>query len=81
MVPCGWRRENIGRLSEVQLGKMLSKKAKTGKQFPYWANFNIRWGRIAFSRMNKMVERYRAQKRGLMQRLLTGEWRVKLEGA
>jgi len=53
-VPHGWRRENIGKLFEVQLGKMLSKKAKTGKQFPYLANFNIRWGRIDFVKMNKM---------------------------
>ncbi|RKZ03841.1 restriction endonuclease subunit S [Candidatus Fermentibacteria bacterium] len=31
--------------------------------------------------LKKMAERYREQKRGLMQKLLTGEWRVKLEGA
>ena len=31
--------------------------------------------------LKKMTERYRTQKRGLMQKILTGEWRVKLEGA
>ncbi|MCK5130593.1 MAG: restriction endonuclease subunit S [Candidatus Sabulitectum sp.] len=31
--------------------------------------------------IKKMAERYRAQKRGLMQKLLTGEWRVRLERA
>ncbi|MCD6588782.1 MAG: restriction endonuclease subunit S, partial [Candidatus Fermentibacteraceae bacterium] len=31
--------------------------------------------------LKKMAERYRVQKQGLMQKLLTGEWRVKLEGA
>ena len=31
--------------------------------------------------LNKVAERYRSQKRGLMQKLLAGAWRVKLEGA
>lgn len=30
--------------------------------------------------LKKMTERYRAQKRWLMQKLLTGDWQVKLEG-
>jgi len=66
-VPSGWRRGNVGRLFEVQLGKMLSKKAKTGKQFPYLANFNIRWGRIDFSRMNKMAFSAREQNKYALQ--------------
>ena len=31
--------------------------------------------------LKKIAERYRDQKQGLMQKLLTGQWRVKLEGA
>jgi type I restriction enzyme S subunit len=30
--------------------------------------------------LKKQAEAYRRQKRGLMQKLLTGEWRVKLGG-
>ncbi|MDH3347159.1 MAG: restriction endonuclease subunit S [Desulfobulbaceae bacterium] len=50
----GWGKKTIGHLFDVQLGKMLSEKAKTGTQFPYLANFNVRWGKFDFSKLNEM---------------------------
>lgn len=44
----------IGELFEVQLGKMLSEKAKKGEQLDYLANFNVRWGTFDFSKLNQM---------------------------
>lgn len=49
-----WKNKKVGELFDVQLGKMLSKKAKQGELFPYLANFNVRWGSFDLSRMNAM---------------------------
>ncbi len=54
MMPNGWKKKNIGHLFDVQLGKMLNEKAKIGKQYPYLANFNVRWGGFDFSKVNEM---------------------------
>ena len=44
---------DLGRLDEVaeiQLGKMLSQKSRTGKEaFPYLRNANVKWGRFELS--------------------------------
>ncbi|CRI67976.1 hypothetical protein THIOKS190081 [Thiocapsa sp. KS1] len=37
----------LGTLADVQLGKMLSPKSKTGTSpFPYLRNQDVQWGRI-----------------------------------
>ncbi len=53
-LPSDWKKQLIGHLFEVQLGKMLNEKAKKGEQYPYLANFNVRWGQFDLSRMNTM---------------------------
>jgi type I restriction enzyme S subunit len=54
MIPKEWKKKAVGHLFEVQLGKMLNEKAKNGTQYPYLANFNVRWGNFDFSKTNKM---------------------------
>jgi len=42
-----WPRVLLGTVADVQLGKMLSPKAKTGvSSFPYLRNVNVQWGRL-----------------------------------
>jgi len=68
----GWKKKTVGHLFDVQLGKMLNEKAKTGPQFPYLANFNVRWGNFDFSKLNEMTfserekDKYRLQKGDLL---------------
>jgi type I restriction enzyme S subunit len=68
----GWKKKTVGHLFDVQLGKMLNEKAKTGPQFPYLANFNVRWGNFDFSKLNKMTfsarekDKYRLYKDDLL---------------
>jgi len=50
-----WPKQKIGSLFDVQLGKMLSEKARTGSQYPYLANFNVRWGSFDLSKLNQMA--------------------------
>ena len=43
----GWPRQPLGDVAQTQLGKMLSKKSKTGVGTrPYLRNKNVQWGRI-----------------------------------
>lgn len=49
-----WTKRMIGDLFDVQLGKMLNKKAKSGSQYRYLTNTNVRWGRFDLSSMNEM---------------------------
>lgn len=49
-----WQLRKVGKVFDVQLGKMLNKKAKEGEMYPYLANFNVQWGRFDFSKMNEM---------------------------
>ena len=71
-IPDGWKKQNIGNLFDVQLGKMLNEKAKKGIQYPYLANFNVRWGNFDLSKTNKMFfsekerEKYFLQKGDLL---------------
>jgi type I restriction enzyme S subunit len=45
----------IGNLAHIQLGKMLSPKAKTGKEpFAYLRNQNVQWGRFDLRDMASM---------------------------
>lgn len=50
-----WPKQRLGRLFDVQLGKMLSEKARAGAQYPYLANFNVRWGSFDLSHLNLMA--------------------------
>jgi type I restriction enzyme S subunit len=50
----GWPLAKVGDLFDVQLGKMLSPKAKEGEQFPYLANFNVQWGKFNLENLNTM---------------------------
>lgn len=46
----------LGGIADIQLGKMLSPKAKNGPDpsFPYLRNQNVQWGRIEFSDLASM---------------------------
>ena len=46
----------LGSIADIQLGKMLSPKAKTGgaSSFPYLRNQNVQWGRIKISDLAEM---------------------------
>ena len=51
----GWKRESVGSLFDVQLGKMLNKTAKEKTpQYPYLTNINVRWGAFDVSQLNTM---------------------------
>jgi len=50
-----WPTKKLKKLFYVQLGKMLSPKAKTGNSsFPYLANYNVQWDRIDLEKVQKM---------------------------
>ncbi|HSH05761.1 MAG TPA: restriction endonuclease subunit S [Anaerolineae bacterium] len=50
-----WREESLENLFHVQLGKMLSKKARQGKSpKPYLANANVQWNYIDLSEVRQM---------------------------
>lgn len=55
MLPEGWDIKPVGDLFEVQLGKMLNKKAKELQpQYPYIGNSNVRWGSFDLSELKTM---------------------------
>ena len=50
-----WPKKKLKDLFSVQLGKMLSPKAKTGNSsFPYLANYNVQWDRIDLEKVQEM---------------------------
>lgn len=50
-----WPAKKLKKLFSVQLGKMLSPKAKTGNSsFPYLANYNVQWDRIDLEKVQEM---------------------------
>ncbi|MDI3289760.1 restriction endonuclease subunit S [Polyangium sp. 15x6] len=50
-----WRRVPLGSVADIQLGKMLSPKARTGvSSYPYLRNVNVQWGRLDFSDLIEM---------------------------
>ncbi len=50
-----WPKEKLKKLFSVQLGKMLSPKAKIGdSSFPYIANHNVQWDHINFDKIQEM---------------------------
>jgi len=55
LMPENWEVVLLGDVFETQLGKMLSKKARTGNDpKPYLRNANVQWGYIDISDMLKM---------------------------
>ena len=49
-IPANWEVVRLGEVYEVQLGKMLSPKAKLGTNpKPYLTNRNVRWGEFDLS--------------------------------
>jgi len=54
-MPREWKSLSVFELFDVQLGKMLNEKAKTGNfPQPYLTNFNVRWGRFVLDSFNTM---------------------------
>lgn len=54
-MPFAWDVKTIGEVFEVQLGKMLSQAAKTGKAYrPYIGNWNVQWGRFDLNHVEQM---------------------------
>ena len=49
-----WSLRKVGELFNVQLGKMLSPRARKGEQFPYLANFNVQWGKFNLETVKSM---------------------------
>lgn len=50
-----WPRVQLGTIADIQLGKMLSPKARTGaSSFPYLRNVNVQWGRLDFTELVEM---------------------------
>ncbi len=50
-----WPTKKLKNLFSVQLGKMLSPKAKTGNSsFPYLANYNVQWDRFDLENIQEM---------------------------
>lgn len=67
-LPPGWTWIRLGAIASVQLGKMLSAKARQGKgSRPYLRNINVRWHSIDTSDLLQMdfdpreVEKYRLE--------------------
>lgn len=54
-IPESWGVVPVGELFEIQLGKMLSEKARRGvAPAPYLRNANVQWGRIDLSEVYEM---------------------------
>jgi type I restriction enzyme, S subunit len=54
-VPLEWSVVKVSNLFEIQLGKMLSKVAKTGKRpYPYLANRNVQWRKVDVTSLETM---------------------------
>ena len=54
-IPAAWEVVRLGEIYEVQLGKMLSPKARQGKNpRPYLTNRNVRWGKFDLSDLPTM---------------------------
>jgi len=58
-----WNPTKLGDISDMCLGKMLSKEVNKGEEQPYLANFNVRWGGFDLSKLNKMPFEKKEQER------------------
>lgn len=51
----GWKQYIFSDITTSRLGKMLDGKQQTGKyEYPYLANFNVKWFRFEITNLNKM---------------------------
>jgi type I restriction enzyme S subunit len=54
-IPKEWEILPAGEVFDIQLGKMLSQKARQGNNpQPYLANYNVQWGGFDLSEIQKM---------------------------
>jgi len=54
-IPDDWKVLPAGDVFDIQLGKMLSEKARQGNNpQPYLANYNVQWGRFDLSEIQEM---------------------------
>lgn len=53
-LPAGWMTARLGKVADVQLGKMLDRKRTEGTNLPYLRNVNVRWGHIDVSDLLEM---------------------------
>lgn len=54
-IPKEWVLKPIGEIFSIQLGKMLSRAAKTGKsEFSYLGNKNVQWDKVNLDNLEKM---------------------------
>ncbi len=54
-IPKEWEVKEIGRVFSIQLGKMLSRVSKTGRdEFPYLGNKNVQWDRVDLRDLESM---------------------------
>lgn len=71
-LPSGWKKAQLGNLSEMCLGKMLDKKKNKGDFQPYLRNISVRWGQFDLSDLEEMrfepheEERYSLKKGDLI---------------
>lgn len=71
-LPSGWKKKQLGNLSEMCLGKMLDKKKNKGDLQPYLRNISVRWGQFDLSDLEEMrfepheEERYSLKKGDLI---------------
>jgi len=71
-LPSGWKKTQLGNLSEMCLGKMLDKKKNKGDFQPYLRNISVRWGQFDLSDLEEMrfepheEERYSLKKGDLI---------------
>jgi len=67
-IPESWEVKAIGELFEVQLGKMLSPKARQGNQLkPYLGNANVQWEHIVLDKILEMDFSEREQEKFRLQ--------------
>ena len=68
-IPEEWAVIPAGETFEIQLGKMLSEKARQGNNpQPYLANFNVQWGYFDLRKIQKMDFLKREMKKFLLKR-------------
>jgi type I restriction enzyme, S subunit len=53
----GWKKEQLGKLYEIKLGKMVSPKSRQGiLPRPFMSNANVQWGRIDLAQEVKQMD-------------------------
>ena len=72
-IPDEWEVLPASEVFDIQLGKMLSEKARQGKNpQPYLANYNVQWGGFDLSAIQKMdfsereMEKFQLKKEDLL---------------